>query len=307
MMLIANAEGAPGIELAAAELANRANGLDAIVAGISLVEKSTDVRSVGFGGWPNLLGTMEFDAGVMDGDTLESGAVGALTDIVAAAQIAKLVKEKSNHQILVGAGAKRFANEMGYAEEETLFDDSQRTWQSVVEQALSDADAKRFPDINLASLPPLLTDPEKVRDTTVYLCKDTGQSLYAATSTSGWAWKYPGRLGDSPICGAGFYADSRHGAVACTHTGEMTIRQGTAKTVITALRLGYSLDDAVDVAINDLADLNSGYLGGVVIHAIDKNDGHKVVNFRCEGHIQYWLWTPGMDRPELRDAEVAAQ
>jgi L-asparaginase len=86
----------------------------------------------------------------------------------------------------------------------------------------------------------------------------------------------------------------------------MTIRQGTAKTVITALRLGYSLDDAVDIAINDLADLKSGYLGGVVIHAIDKDDRHKVVNFRCESDIRYWCWTPGMDRPELRDAEVAS-
>jgi L-asparaginase len=128
MILVANAEGAPGIKLAAEKLAKNANGLDAIVAGISLVEKSTDVRSVGFGGWPNLAGEMEFDAGVMDGDTLESGAVGALTGVIAAAQVAKLVKEESNHQLLVGAGAKRFAAEMGYAEEETLYEDSRLTW-----------------------------------------------------------------------------------------------------------------------------------------------------------------------------------
>jgi len=305
VILIANSEGYPGIELAAAQLANGTNGLDAIVDGISMVEKAVDVRSVGFGGWPNLIGEMEFDAGVMDGDSLESGAVGALTDVISAAQIAKLVKEKSNHQILVGAGARRFAAEMGYADEETLYGESRKTWWSVVESALSETDTKRFPDINLAEMPPLLTDPEKVRDTTVYLCRDTNQSMYAATSTSGWAWKYPGRLGDSPICGAGFYADSRYGAVACTHTGEMTIRQGTAKTVITALRLGHSLDDAVDIAINDLADLKSGYLGGVVIHAIDKDDQHKVVNFRCEGDIRYWYWSSDLSKPELRDAEIA--
>ncbi len=269
MILIANSEGFPGIDLAAENIEKGANGLDAIVDGISLVEKSVEVRSVGFGGWPNLIGEMEFDAGVMDGDTLESGAVGALRGVIPAAQVAKLVKETSNHQILVGEGAKRFAGEMGYADEETLSDDSRNTWKSVIESSLSDADAKRFPDINLAGMPPLLTDPEMVRDTTVFLCRDTNGSISAATSTSGWAWKYPGRLGDSPICGAGFYADSRYGAVACTHTGEMTIRQGTAKTVVTALRLGYSLDDAVEIAINDLADLKSGYLGGVVVHAID--------------------------------------
>jgi L-asparaginase len=305
VILIANSEGFPGIELAATQLAGETNGLDAIVAGISLVEESVEVRSVGFGGWPNLLGEMEFDAGVMDGDSLDSGAVGALTGVINAAQVAKLVKEKSNHQLLVGAGAKRFASEMGYGEEETLYADSARAWRTVVDRALNEADAQRFPHINLAEMPPLLTDPETVRDTTVYLCRDGKESLYAATSTSGWAWKYPGRLGDSPVCGAGFYADSRYGAAACTHTGEMTIRQGTAKTVITALRLGYSLDDAVELAVNDLADLRSGYLGGVVIHAIDNNDQHKVVNFRCAGPIQYWYWSSGMSRPELRDADVA--
>ncbi len=99
MILIANSEGFPGIELAAAKLRSGVNGLDAIVAGISLVEKSVEVRSVGYGGWPNLIGEMEFDAGVMDGDSLESGAVGALRGVIPVAQVAKLVKEKSNHQI----------------------------------------------------------------------------------------------------------------------------------------------------------------------------------------------------------------
>jgi len=305
VILVANSEGFPGIGLAASQLASGANGLDAIVKGISLVEESVDVRSVGFGGWPNLIGEMEFDAGVMDGDSLESGAVGALTGVISAAQVAKLVKEKSNHQILVGAGATRFAAEMGYADQETLHDESRRVWRSVLGRALNDADAKRFPDINLAEMPPLHSDPEKIRDTTVYLCRDRNRSVYAATSTSGQAWKYPGRLGDAPICGAGFYADSRYGAVACTHTGEMTIRQGTAKTVITALRLGHSLDDAVDIAIRDLAELKSGYLGGVVVHAIDRNDQHKVVNFRCESDITYWYWSSDLSAPELRNADVA--
>jgi N4-(beta-N-acetylglucosaminyl)-L-asparaginase len=305
MILVANSEGFPGIGLAAEQLASEANGLDAIVDGISLVEKSLEVRSVGFGGWPNIIGEMEFDAGVMDGDSLESGAVGALTGVIPAVQVAKLVKEKSNHQVLVGLGAKRFAEEMGYFEEETLYKESRETWRSVIAGALGEDDAKRFPHINLAAMPSLVTDPEKLRDTTVFLCRDARQSMYAATSTSGQAWKYPGRLGDSPLCGAGFYADSRFGAVACTHTGEMTIRQGTAKTVVTALRLGYSLDDALGIAISDLADLKTGHLGGVVVHAIDKNDQHKVVSFRCEKDIEYWFWSPDLAKPELRKADVA--
>ena len=73
------------------------------------------------------------------------------------------------------------------------------------------------------------------------------------------------------------------------------------------LSTGHSLDDAVDIAIKDLADLKSGDRGGVVIHAIDKDDQHRVVNFRCEGDIRYWYWSSDLSKPELRDAEIAEQ
>ena len=69
--------------------------------------------------------------------------------------------------------------------------------------------------------------------------------------------------------------------------------------------MGHSLDDAVDIAVSDLADLKSGYLGGVVIHAIDRNDQHKVVNFRCEHDVRYWYWSSVLGKPELRNADVA--
>jgi L-asparaginase len=109
-------------------------------------------------------------------------------------------------------------------------------------------------------------------------------------------------LGDSPIPGAGFYADSRYGAAACTHTGEMTMRCATARTIVLAIKLGHSLKEAVRLAIEELSELEGGFRAGVVIHAVDAQGNHEVVNFRCEGEIRYWLWEETMSEPQLRTA-----
>ncbi len=122
--------------------------------------------------------------------------------------------------------------------------------------------------------------------------------------TSGWAWKYPGRLGDSPIIGAGSYADSRYGACACTHTGEMTIRAGTARSVVLYLKVGLSLEDAVYEAAKDLADLETGYLDEVVIHAIDKSGNYKVVGVNSPAAVKYLVWHDHMNVPEIKEAEI---
>ena len=100
-----------------------------------------------------------------------------------------------------------------------------------------------------------------------------------------------------PIPGAGFYADSRYGAAACTHTGEMTMRCATARTVVLAMKLGRCLADALALAVEELAELQDGFLGGVVIHAVDAQGNHQVVNFRCQGEIRYWLWEDAMAEP----------
>ena len=305
MLLIANSEAWPGIATSADLLKAGAQGLDALIAGISLVEREVKVRSVGFGGWPNMLGKMEFDAAVMDGTTRQVGAVGAVQDIVPVAALAREVMRRLPHVMLTGDGARRFAIETGFAVEPTLYDDSARAWRDWLKARLSPDDLKRFPDLPLAPLTREMTDPERVRDTTVFLCSDGSRGIHAATSTSGWAWKYPGRIGDSPIPGAGFYADSRYGAAACTHTGEMTMRCGTARTIVLAMRLGRSLGDAIKLAVEELTELDQGFLAGVVIHAMDAHGNHEVVNFRCEGEIAYWLWDASMSAPERRIAKTA--
>ncbi|MDA9557031.1 isoaspartyl peptidase/L-asparaginase [Vibrio sp.] len=302
MIVLSNSEAWPGID-DTAEMLNRGdNGLDAIITGIEKVEAEPRIRSVGFGGWPNILGDMEFDGAVMDGDTLRTGAVGAIKDHYHVTRVARKVMEELNHEIITGEGATRFAYEMGFKCSNPLLDDSKNVWFKKL-QEITGEDNPDMSQRPLAELNSMIIDPEKVRDTTVFLTKDSNESIYAATSTSGWAWKYPGRLGDSPIAGAGFYADSRYGAVACTHTGEMTIRANTSYSIVMAMRLGYALDDAINMAIEELNSLETGFLAGVVIHAIDKNDNYRVINVGCEEDIKYWVYKTGMTKPEQKIAE----
>jgi L-asparaginase len=304
-LLLANAEAWPGFATTADLLRNGGGGIDAMIAGISKVETEARVRSVGYGGWPNMVGDMEFDAGVMDGTTRDVGAVGAVPGTLPVARLAREVMLHLPHVMLTGPGARRFASERGFAEDDTLHPDSKRVWWQRLQKELSPEQLAAFPAIPLAPLSKNITDPERVRDTTVFLSNDVNDNIGVVTSTSGWAWKYPGRLGDSPIPGAGFYADSRYGAAACTHTGEMTMRCATSRTVVLAMKLGYTLADAVKLAVEELAELQTGFLSGVVIHAIDAHGLHQVTNFRCQDQIRYWYWDEKMSAPELRDAAAA--
>jgi L-asparaginase len=303
-MLLANAEAWPGFETTVELLKQGGAGIPAMVGGIAKVEREARVRSVGYGGWPNMLGEMEFDAGVMDGSTRMVGAVGAVPATLPVSALAYEVMQHLPHVMLTGLGARRFATERGFAVDEALHPDSRRVWWERLQKEMSPAQQAAFPDIPLAPLSHAITDPERVRDTTVFLGRDAVDGISVVTSTSGWAWKYPGRLGDSPIPGAGFYADSRYGAAACTHTGEMTMRCGTSRSIVLALRLGHTLEDALKLAVEELSELTTGFLAGVVIHAMDAKGKHQVVNFRCAEEIRYWYWDERMAAPELRAAST---
>ena len=169
------------------------------------------------------------------------------------------------------SGRRRNRNETDYSVE---------AWKNHLDEILTEEQKKRFPDISLLDIKGVSRDPERPFDTTVYLCIDRRGGLATAVSTSGWAWKYPGRLGDSPIIGAGSYADSRYGACACTGLGEMAIRAGTARTVVTYLKLGYGLRDAVREAARDLTELKTGFLDEVTIHAI--TPGGRIPRSGCQ-------------------------
>jgi L-asparaginase len=303
MILVTNNEGTVGAPTTARMLGDGAPALDAIEAGIRLIEADPTVRTVGRGGWPNLVCELELDACVMDGTTLRTGAVGALKGYLHPVSVAREITRRLPHEFLVGEGAARFAHEIGAATADNLIEDSRRVWQEWFDRTLTPAQKQAWPDIPLAELCRHAVDPETGRDTTVFLARDMAANICSGTSTSGWGWKYPGRLGDSPIIGAGSYADTRYGAAACTGAGEMTIRCCTARSIVLYMKQGASVADAVLEAVEDMRALKTGLINRVTVHAIDARGNHKVVAVNGTGGNFYWLWE-GSGEPVPRPAEA---
>jgi L-asparaginase len=305
MIVLTNNEGTSGIPVTARLLSEGATALDAIEAGIRLVEEDESVRTVGRGGWPNLLGEVELDASVMDGTTLRTGAVGALKGFLHPVSVARQVLERLPHEFLVGEGAARLAAEIGAEAGELLMPHARDAWQRWFENEVGEAVRARWPDVPMADLCRHAIDPEIGRDTTVFLAQDRNGDIAVGTSTSGWGWKYPGRLGDSPIIGAGSYADTRYGACACTGVGEMTIRCGTARAVVLYMKMGMGPEEALVEAVNDMRALKGGLIGRVTIHAIDARSNHAVVAVNGTAENHYWLWRESDAEPAVHPAEVA--
>jgi len=303
-IVLTNNEGACGIGLSAAMLAEGQTVLDALEKGVRAVEASPDVWTVGRGGWPNLLGEVELDASVMDGDGLRSGAVGSVRGFLHPVSVARRVLEELPHEILVGDGAMRFAAEIGAEQGALLMDHARDAWEAWYREALTEEQRAGWANAPLRQLCWESMDPEVGKDTTVFLGRDHAGSIGTATSTSGWGWKYPGRLGDSPIIGAGSYADSRYGACACTGVGEMTIRCGTARAVVLYMKAGMSVKEAVHEAVDDMRALKGGLIGRVTIHAIDAAGGFHVVAVNGNPGNHYWLWRDGEKEPSRHPAEI---
>ena len=297
MILVANNEGWPGVSRTAQALAAGDRAIDAIEAGIRLVEADERVRTVGRGGWPNILGEVELDAAIMDGDTRRSGAVGALKGFAHPISIARAVLERLPHELLAGDGAARFARDIGASEADNLIDDSADVWRRWVDENVSAEERGRWPDIALDALCRRAVDPERGRDTTVFLALDANGSIASGVSTSGWAWKHPGRLGDSPVIGAGSYADSRYGAAACTGAGEMAIRCSTARSVVLCMKMGMDVEEAVNEAARDLESLEGGRVSRVTVHAIDAAGNCSVVAVNSTEPLHYWLRRGGDGTP----------
>lgn len=304
MILIANDEGRGGVPEAFKRLKDKQNGLRAIIEGIKLVENDTTIKTVGRGSWPDILGNVTLDAYVMDGDDLRTGSIGALKGFANPVEVAFEVMKQLHHEILVGEGASIFADEINAKQIQNLLPEIKKVWQDHLDKHLTLEQEKDFPNIPLIELSKFAVDPEKIFDTTVYLSKDINNTISSATSTSGWGWRYPGRLGDSPIIGAGSYADSRYGACACTHTGEMAIRCGTARSVVLYMKMGMTVKEAVLEADQDLRHLKTGYLDELTIHAIDNQDNHFVASFKGSEPVFYWVWTDNMDKPVKKQAEL---
>lgn len=305
-IVLANSEGGAGMPVAQEALESNRPALDVVELGIKPVELDPRVRSVGVGGWPNLLGQMELDASIMDGDTLRVGAVGALRGFLHPISVARRVMTELPHVFLVGEGAARFAAEQGAEKGEILTDLAREEWETWLQKNIPPEVWAKWPNVPLAEWARLTADPETAHGTTTFLVQDGAGNIAAGVSTCGWAWKYPGRLGDSPVIGAGSYADNRYGAAACTGTGELAIRAGTARSIVLYMKLGMSVEEACHEAMDDLRALEQDYKGALTIHAIDARGKPYVVAIGRERKSRYWLWMEGMDAPQERTAAVGS-
>jgi beta-aspartyl-peptidase (threonine type) len=294
MLIAASANGRVGIGEAMRVLRDGGSAMDAIEAGVRLVESNPDDHTVGYSGLPNLVGEVELDASVMDGLTLRAGAVGAVKRYEHAISLARKVMEELPHVMLVGAGAERFAKEMGFPERNLLTPEAEKIWREIFGGGVPSVYKDRMEYLeSLRKFARLAADPERPNETVNFIAVDACGNLAAGVSTSGWAWKYPGRVGDSPVIGAGNYADNRYGAAACTGRGEMAMRLCTAHSVVMSLKMGMSLADAGSRATRDLADLVDPYFGQVSIVAVDARGNHAA--FSNAPNTTYVYMTDGME------------
>jgi len=266
--------------------------LEALVAGVQIVEDDPKEMSVGFGGLPNEEGEVELDAAVMDGPTHKAGAVAGLRGVRHAAAVALEVLRRTDHALLVGEGARRFARQCGFRDEDLLTPEAREAWllwkaslstrdawlgpEETGGRAGSDFGAARWAghhtNPNPGGPPRIVSQPKtdmqgqvpkpgesggrpEVPFTfgTIHVSGiDANANLASVTTTSGLSYKIPGRAGDTPIVGAGLYTDNDTGSAGCTGRGEATMHNCTAYAVVQAMRAGMPPQEACLLGLREL-------------------------------------------------------
>ena len=234
---VASANGIRGVQKAFDIIMQGGDTLDAIVEGVKIQELDPTDQSVGYGGLPNAAGVVQLDASCMHGPTKRCGAVGALENIKTPSEVAKLILKYTTHIFLVGEGAKRFALSYGFKEEDLLTDASRQAW--------LEWRANLSPNDNYLDVPehtPMVIHPP-TGTINMGAVTPTGD-ISSVTTTSGLAWKIPGRVGDSPIIGAGQYCDNDVGAAGSTGLGELNIKVCGGFLTVESMRRGMKPTDA---------------------------------------------------------------
>jgi N4-(beta-N-acetylglucosaminyl)-L-asparaginase len=235
-VVIASANGIRGVAKAYDMIAREnADTLDAVIAGVNIQELDPDDQSVGLGGLPNEEGVVQLDACCMHGPTKRAGAVAALEDIATPSLVAKAVMDYTDHVMLVGAGAKKFALEMGFKEQNLLTEKSRQDWLKW-KSCINNNDAWLDHE-----------DPVRIKFTTG-TCNmnavNAAGDISSVVTTSGLSWKIPGRVGDSAIIGAGQYCDNTVGAAGSTGRGEANIKVCGAFFIVELMRQGMTPEAA---------------------------------------------------------------
>ncbi|HEX8072473.1 MAG TPA: N(4)-(beta-N-acetylglucosaminyl)-L-asparaginase [Pyrinomonadaceae bacterium] len=276
---VSSANGVAAVSKAVEVLRGGGDTLDAVIAGVNIVELDPKDNSVGYGGLPNERGDVELDASVMHGPTRRAGAVASLRGVKTPSKVARLVMEQTDHILIVGQGAREFATAFGFEQENLLTEESRIAWLRWKE-GLSKEDkwgpspytpapaspagqrrlseererasvrlAERYSGSNFNSAEELLAWADEVArrpptGTINCLALDKNFDISGVTTTSGLAWKIPGRVGDSPLIGCGLYVDNDTGAAGSTGRGEEVIYINGARSVVEYMRRGASPEQA---------------------------------------------------------------
>src|SRR5882757_5580996 len=258
-LIISSANGVNALGRGMDILKKGGDTLDAVVAAVTVVEDDPNDDSVGYGGLPNEQGEVELDASVMHGPTHRAGSVASVRRIKNVARLAKTVMERTNHVMIVGDGARRFAVDEGFEEMNLLTEHSRKVWLAwkastsfnwrpgIDSPEWKEKVASLFNDTPedqaLLAYAQLVIAPPPTGTIPCMAVNEKGD-ISATTTTSGLAWKIPGRIGDSPIIGAGCYVDNEVGASGSTGKGEENIKVCGGHTIVEMMRKGMSPKDA---------------------------------------------------------------
>ncbi len=252
-VVIASANGMAATAKAMEMIKAGADALDAVIAGVNIVEDDPNDNSVGYGGLPNEEGVVELDSSVMHGPTGRGGAVASLRNIKNPSKVAQLVMERTDHVLLVGEGALRFAKAHGFKEMDLLTDSSREIWLRWKENMSTKDDWLPPNEMNSTDIGAKWKD--YVRSTGTINCDaiDLKGNISGCTTTSGLAFKIPGRVGDSPILGAGLYVDNEVGAAGSTGRGEANLLSCASVMIVEYMRQGKSPEEACLLACKRIA------------------------------------------------------
>jgi len=300
-LIISSANGLHALDKGMDILKKGGDTLEAVVAAVTVVEDDPNDDSVGYGGLPNEEGEVELDASVMHGPTHRAGAVAAVRRIKNVSRLAKTVMENTDHVMIVGDGARRFAVAEGFEEMNLLTEHSRKIWLAWKAKTsfnwrpgidspewkeylspLFDGDNRKMAYAErVIAHPPTGTIP--------CMAVDAKGDISATTTTSGLSWKIPGRVGDSPIIGAGCYVDNEVGAAGSTGKGEENIKICGGHSIIEMMRQGKSPADACLEALgrvahnykNEKKKLNTFHL---YFYAVNKDGVHGAASLWRNGY-----------------------
>lgn len=255
-VVIASGNGLRAVEKAMELIRAGADPLDAAIAGVAIVEADPNDHSVGYGGLPNEEGVVELDAAVMHGPSHGGGAVASLRNIMHPAAVARLVMKRTDHCLLVGEGALRFAKMHGFPEVDLLTDDARKIWLYWKETHSREDDRLPPPPDELDPVVKRYFSPRYIREHGTIHCSalDTHGDLGCTTTTSGLSYKIPGRVGDSPILGAGLYLSNEVGSAGSTGRGEANLLNLSSFAIVEGMRRGLAPTDAALEACKRIAE-----------------------------------------------------